>query len=177
MNSMNCCFVTPRIEWASRRSLAALKRPAWISSKAAATVRASPSSGAGALPPVRRPVARSDLEPQRHALRLPLEVFGARLHVVTQIELDTDARSLEVRLYPTPDPRHLTPFFFGLPDRHDDDLHRREPGWADEAVVVGVGHHQPPDHAGRNPPGGVPGVLEAARGGLILQVERLGEVL
>src|SRR5256885_10684684 len=27
-----------------------------------------------------RHVARSDLEPQRHALRLPLEVFGARLH-------------------------------------------------------------------------------------------------
>src|SRR5205814_9191494 len=44
----------------------------------------------------RRDVARTNLEPQRHALRLPLEVLGAGLHVVTQIELHTDARLLEL---------------------------------------------------------------------------------
>src|SRR2546430_17657003 len=124
-----------------------------------------------------RHVARADLEPQRHALRLPLEVFRARLHVVTEVELYADAGLGQLRLHLTPDPRHLTPFFFRLPDRHDGDLHRREPRGADEAVVVRVGHDEPADHPGRHPPGGVPGVLEAARCGLILQVERPGEVL
>src|SRR2546430_12397035 len=59
-----------------------------------------------------RHVARADLEPQRHALRLPLEVFRARLHVVTEVELYADAGPGQLRLHLTPDPRHLTPFFF-----------------------------------------------------------------
>src|SRR6266581_1649975 len=56
MNSRNCCLVTPRTEWASRRSRAALNSHAWISSSAVATVRVSPSSLTGALLPPRRAV-------------------------------------------------------------------------------------------------------------------------
>src|ERR1041384_2739674 len=99
MNSRNCCLVTPRMEWASRRSRAALNSHAWISSSAVATARVSPSSLSGALLPprrARRRVAVADLEPQRHALGLPLEVLGARFEAVPRIELHPETGEREL---------------------------------------------------------------------------------
>ncbi len=48
-------------------------------------------------------VARADFEPQRHALRLPLEVLGTGLEAVPRIELNTDPRLLELRFHLNPD--------------------------------------------------------------------------
>src|SRR5439155_1123582 len=44
----------------------------------------------------RRDVARTDLEPQRHPPRLPLEVLGARLRLRTRVELEPNAGFLQV---------------------------------------------------------------------------------
>jgi len=65
MNSMNCCFVTPRIECASRRSLAALNRVAWISSSAPPIVRASRR----AAPDLAAGAPRRHHLPRRHVAR------------------------------------------------------------------------------------------------------------
>src|SRR5438874_1557872 len=46
-----------------------------------------------------------------------------------------------------------------------------------EAVVVRMRHDQTADEPGRNTPGRAPYVLETTRRGLILHVERLGEIL
>src|SRR5213079_2347514 len=54
MNSRNCALVAPRIEFFSRRSLAAANNAAWISSSAVVTAPTALWSGTGAFPPVQR---------------------------------------------------------------------------------------------------------------------------
>ena len=67
--------------------------------------------------------------------------------------------------------------FVSAPDRHDDDVHRRQPRRQHEAVVVGVRHDQAADQARRDAPARGPGVLLLAVLIEELDVERLGEVL
>ena len=122
-------------------------------------------------------VAGADLEAHRHALALPLEVLGARLHPVALVDLDEEAVVAQVLgdlVRGLEDGRALLVLAVDRHDHHVDGGHARR---QHEAVVVRVRHDQGADQARGDAPAGLPDVLTLAGRVLEHHVEGLAEVL
>src|SRR6266480_2247684 len=139
--------------------------------------RRLPAGPAGKNDLATREVARPDLQSHGYTEAFPLEVLGSGFHRVTEIELDPDAELFQVGFHLTPNSRHLTSLVISLPDRHNHDRHGGELRWRNEPIVVRMRHDQAADEPSRDAPGRTPHVFEATGCGLILHVERLGEIL
>src|SRR5690606_2793306 len=124
-----------------------------------------------------RHVTRTDLDPERHALALPLVELRARRHPLPRIEVHTHAVVPERLLRVLRLLENERPFLVPPIDRDDHDLVRREAGRDDQAGVVPVRHDQAADQPGRDAPRRVPRVLLGARLALELEIELTREVL
>ncbi len=118
----------------------------------------------------------ANLDAHGNAFDLPLAVLEARGEIVAVVDAVQETafparRDAPHRL------GHRRALVLVLPDRHDDDLNRRQSRRKDQAVVVRVGHDQRADQARGGAPRRSPGILLAVIGGGVLDVERAREVL
>ena len=90
-------------------------------------------------------VARTELEAEGRAARLPFVVLGAGLDAFAPIYMHSDARFLKFRLHPFSGFQHGGALRIGLVDRDDHDLVLGQPRRTDEAGVVAMRHDEPAD--------------------------------
>ena len=84
------------------------------------------AEAAGDHHPVGGDVARTELDPHRDALELPLRELVAGPMLIAVIEADPDALLRQVGAQPVRDRQHRGALVVGSVDRHDRDLDRRD---------------------------------------------------
>ena len=109
-------------------------------------------------------VTRTELDPDRDALQLPLGELVARPMLIAVVEPDADARAARSTRSASATGVDGRAFFIGAVDRHDHDLHRCDGRRQAQSGVVAVGHDRRADHARAEAPRGAPGVLLLAAG-------------
>mmetsp|Transcript_140772 Transcript_140772/g.245221 ORF Transcript_140772/g.245221 Transcript_140772/m.245221 type:complete len:252 (-) Transcript_140772:1194-1949(-) len=127
-------------------------------------------------------ILRSQLQPQRHSLQLPVSKSPPRRVVVAQVCLDPDTSSLQpsCKLFALIIQRFLL-LLRGLGGQStwdDDNLERRNHGWHDQPSIITV-HH---DHDPKGPCCQAPGILVSVLVSALLVIlkldaKHLGEVL